>query len=88
MAGLYLSKICDQSQQQIVLRFLNKKILLPLIFYAVDLETNYYNQFDLMKIIPTAACIQVKFLDVDEYIRYIFVFQYIKLNTNDKNIII
>lgn len=59
-AGLYLSKIGDHSQQQAVLKLLNKKILLPLIAYSVDLETCHYNRFDLIKFIPTAACIQVK----------------------------
>lgn len=73
LAGLYLSRICKQSQQQIVLKFLNKKMLLPLISYAVDQETNYKNRFDLIKIIPTAACIQVRFLLVDDW----FIFQYI-----------
>lgn len=62
MAGLYLSKICDRSQQQIVLKLLNKTILLPIIAYAMDLESNCYNRYDLLKAIPTAACIQVSFL--------------------------
>lgn len=61
MAGLYLSKICDHSQQQIVLKLLNKTILLPIIAYAMDLESNCFNRYDLIKVIPTAACIQVSF---------------------------
>lgn len=56
LAGLYLSKICDRSQQQIVLKLLNKQYLLPLISYALDLEISHYGRFDLMKVIPTAAC--------------------------------
>lgn len=72
LGGLYLSKICERSQQQIILKLLNKKILLPLISYAVDLETNYNNRFDLMKIIPTAACIPVRSLLVDD----LFTFKY------------
>lgn len=68
LAGLYLSKICDRSQQQIVLKLLNKTILLPLITYAMDLESNCYNRYDLMKIIPTAACTQVSFfLCIDDF---------------------
>ncbi|XP_025412636.1 uncharacterized protein LOC112685081 isoform X2 [Sipha flava] len=58
LAGLYLSKIGDHSQQQAILKLLNKKILLPLIAYAVDLETSHYNRFDLIKAIPTTACTQ------------------------------
>lgn len=57
LVGLYLSKICDRSQQQTVLKLLNKQYLMPLISYAVDLETSHYGRFDLMKVIPTAACI-------------------------------
>jgi hypothetical protein len=62
LAGLYLSKIGDHSQQQAILKLLNKKILLPLIAYAVDLETSHYNRFDLIKAIPTTACTQVNIL--------------------------
>lgn len=61
VAGLYLSKIGDRSQQQAVLKLLNKKILLPLITYYLELENNQCNRFDLMKAIPTAASIQVDF---------------------------
>lgn len=61
LAGIYLSKIGDRLEQQIILKLLNKKILLPLIAYDLDIETNYHNRFDLMKIIPTAACVQVSF---------------------------
>lgn len=61
MAGLYLSKICDRYQQQIVLKLLNKTILLPIVAYAIDLESNCYNRYDLIKVIPAAACIQVSF---------------------------
>lgn len=62
LAGLYLCKIGDRSQQQILLKLLNKKYLMPLIAYAIDREKNFYNRFDLIKVIPTAACIQVSFL--------------------------
>ncbi|VVC38584.1 Armadillo-like helical,Domain of unknown function DUF3730 [Cinara cedri] len=58
LAGLYLSKMGDRSQQQIMLKLLNKQFLVPLISYAVNIETSYHNRFDLMKVIPTAACIQ------------------------------
>jgi len=61
LAGLYLSKIGDRSQQQIILKLLDKKYLLPLIAYAIDQETNYFNRYDLMKVIPTAACVYVSF---------------------------
>lgn len=67
LAGLYLSKICDRSQQQTVLKLLNKQYLLPLIAYAVDLETSHYGRFDLMKVIPTAACIPVSLLFLYSY---------------------
>lgn len=59
LAGLYLSKISDRSQKQIILKLLNKQFLMPLISYAVNIETNYHNRFDLIRLIPTAACIQV-----------------------------
>lgn len=49
----------DRSQQQVILKLLNKTILLSIISYAVDLEKSYYNIFDLIKVIPTAAYIQV-----------------------------
>lgn len=62
LAGLYLNKIGDRSQQQMILKLLDKTILLPLIAYAIDLETSNYNRFDLIKVIPTAACIQVSFI--------------------------
>jgi len=62
LAGLYLCKICDRTQQQTVLKLLNKQFLLPLISYSVDLETSHYGRFDLMKVIPTAACISVSLL--------------------------
>lgn len=61
LAGLYLNKIGDRSQQQIILKLLNKQYLVPLISYAINIETRYHNQFDLIKVIPTAACIQVSF---------------------------
>lgn len=61
LAGIYLSKIGERPEQQIVLKLLNKQILLPLIAYALDTETNNYNRFDLMKIVPTAACVPVCF---------------------------
>lgn len=71
LAGLYLSKICDRSQQQTLLKLLNKQFLLPLISYAVDIETCHYGRFDLMKIIPTAACIPVSLLLLYRDIKYI-----------------
>lgn len=40
---------------------LNKKYLLALIAYALDQDTSHYNRFDLIKTIPTVACIQVRF---------------------------
>lgn len=59
LAGVYLSKLCDRSQQQTVLKLLNKQYLLPLISYALDLQISHYGRFDLMRVIPTAACIPV-----------------------------
>ncbi|XP_060848840.1 uncharacterized protein LOC132928291 isoform X1 [Rhopalosiphum padi] len=57
LAGLYLSKICDRSQQKTILKLLNKQFLLSLISYSMDREINHYGRFDLMKVIPTAACV-------------------------------
>ncbi|KAF0756958.1 DUF3730 domain-containing protein [Aphis craccivora] len=57
LAGLYLSKICDRFQQQTILKLLNKQFLLPLISYSLDLEISHYGRFDLIKSIPTAACV-------------------------------
>lgn len=62
LAGLYLCKKGDRTDQQTILKLLDKKTLLPLIAYIVDLETSHYNRFDLIKIIPKAACVQVRFL--------------------------
>lgn len=61
LAGLYLCKIGDRSQLQILLKLINKKYFMPLIAYALDLETDFYNRFDLIKVIPTAACVLVSF---------------------------
>lgn len=62
LAGLYLSKICDRSQQKTILKLLNKQFLLSLISYSMDREINHYGRFDLMKVIPTAACVPVSLL--------------------------
>lgn len=59
LAGLYLSKMGNRSQKQIILKLLNKQFLIPIISYAVNIETSYYNRFDLIRLIPTAACVQV-----------------------------
>lgn len=59
LVGLYLCKIGDRSQKQSILKLLDKNFLLPLIAYATDLESSHYNRLDLMKAIPSAACIQV-----------------------------
>lgn len=68
LAGLYLSRKGDRTHQQTMLKLMSKKILLPLVAYIVDLETNYYNRFDLMKAIPTTACVQVSSLLMYLYI--------------------
>lgn len=68
LVGLYLSKICDRPQQLTLLKLLNKQYLLPLISYAVDQEISNYGRFDLMKVIPTAACVPVSLLFM--YIKY------------------
>lgn len=62
LAGIYLCKIGDRSQQLTMLQLLNKKILLPLISYATNLETSHYNLFDLITSIPTAASVPVNYL--------------------------
>ncbi|KAL5242600.1 hypothetical protein ACI65C_010010 [Semiaphis heraclei] len=72
LVGLYLSKICDRPQQLTLLKLLNKQYLLPLISYAVDQEISNYGRFDLMKVIPTAACVPVSLL-----------FMYIKYNNDE-----